>query len=183
MSKIINTVLICIEAFLIGQFVVLLVIGADYGLNSKLLNTTSREGFYPFYLNHWPQHFYLMDQEGEVLGANWSCSPSSEPIKEIVSYSFCSDTLYVKCLDNDNNTIVLRPEKGHGHGLSCFFEQVPRYPNNAVEVQISGNKGLFSRIKHMKIVTLLVFIPLIFCHILVSFFYRRNRKRANSVRT
>ncbi len=42
-----------------------MIVGSNYGLNSKWINRRNQEGFYPLFNDQWPQRFYIMDQEGE----------------------------------------------------------------------------------------------------------------------
>lgn len=163
--------------FFLGQYVTLLLIGADYGINSKLFSTSNNDGFYPHYETRWPSFFDLRDQEGVVLGPGFSYSRSSISIKEILSYSFYKDTLYVECLDGEGLPIFLRPEEAHGNSVSCLFERVSSYPKEAVAVQISGNEGLLSYIVHLKRISRVTLLSLLFIIICFCFSSQKRFKR------
>lgn len=184
-----NRILLIIEVFICGYLIGLMIVGSNYGLNSKWINRRNQEGFYPLFNDQWPQRFYIMDQEGEVLGkdfhtflvpkrdsitASRTVSLDTIHVKCIISYSF-SDSLYVKCLTGSGDTIVIRPETQHGKGIGCFFEQVHDYPVNSEVVMISGNEHLFNDILYQKrILTLLVTIVL-FIHVLYLFLWMRRK--------
>lgn len=164
-----------LEMLLLGQLFILIVLGADYGLNCKWLNTTNKGGFSPFYISHYPQRFYIMDQEGEIIGKDFTLFSPRITIKEILSYSFYDDTLFVKCQSSDNETIILSPIYNHGQGLSRAWKLVSSYPIDTVEVQIAGNSALFSLIIHLKRIISLLLIAIVFIHILVILVSRKTQ--------
>lgn len=185
MNRIFRT-LFFLESIIVGQILLLVFIGADYGLNCRWLNTTNKEGFYPLFIFDWPQRFYIMDQEGEVIGKDFSYSLTGDIVKEIISYSFYEDSLYIKCKNDIGENVFIRPVMHHGKGIACLWEQVPSYPIHADEVQIFGNIRLFFTIYSLRRRASLLLFSLLAVHLTLAIGYhiiahrKRNERERNT---
>ena len=176
MKRFLNILFFMIEAVLASMYILLMYIGADYGLNSARWNTKSKEGFYPLFIDDWSCNFWICDQKGEVIGDGaWRIIIDSGEldITNLLAYSFYQDSLYVRIKSHDK-IMVIRPVRNHGKGLACFFEPV-RCPEDAYFYEISSNYGLFHRIIVLKRRFIIFFVFTCICHLPV--FLTTLRKR------
>ena len=165
----INIIFLYLELFLAGQLSVLLILGADFGLNSKWLSPHSEDGFYPKFCPAYPtaQFFFYYEDDIAIGDGETIFSPEIH-IDKLLSYSFYDGTIFFKCRTRDGDTVYFHsidnPEKLRPR---CDFEQIASYPENAEEILIEGNEFVIYSIRTFKWMVIYLLIVIVFIHSIV----------------
>lgn len=146
--KIILAVFICLGFLFTGELLAYLETSCNFGINNEKgpFNAKSKGGCYPFFNYDWPYEFELKNENASSLfvgpGNTIGTKDSGNEIiiKEIRSYAFDKDSVYVEILPSGSGEpIIIRYEDGG----STPFDIVNKYPESAYVIQIAGNLEYF----------------------------------------